>query len=612
MGMGRMRMGRPMSDEEKQEKPQLTAAFLKRIFSWLLPFAPQMILVLICILAAALLDLQPALLSGRIIDEGFIDGNFNLLVILVAASFGVTIASNLISILQSWLSNYVAFNIQKNMRNQMFRHLQEMAYRFFSESKPGDIITRMTSDIDGIGNVIEGSLTSLLSNSAVLVTSLFAMYQKNWILATVGMLILPLFILPTRAVSKKRWELTAQVQEKRDEGNQILNESLSVSGQLLTKLFTNEDVISARFAVNNEDTVKLRIRESLAGRWFRMTITVLTSMGPMFIYLVGGLLMMKYGNTDLTVGDITVMVALLTRLYRPVNSLLGIQVELVRAGVLFSRIFNYLDLPVEIKNAPDAMTPDAMQGHIVFDNVRFGYSRDKEVLHGVSFDAPSGSTVAIVGPSGSGKTSITNLIDRLYDSTGGLITIDGIDIRKLDLKFLRANVGIVTQESYLFNGTIRENLLFAKADATLPEMESACESAHILELINSLPKGFDTVVGNRGVKLSGGEKQRLAIARIILKNPRIVIFDEATSSLDSISENLIQKAMGPLLSNRTGIVIAHRLSTIVSSDKILVVKDGLIVEQGTHTELLEDAGVYADLFAMQFEAAFADQNQQTP
>ncbi len=608
-GRGRMAGLRPMTEEEKKDLPKITRPFLRRVFSYLLPYYPHLILVLLAILVAAVLDLLPAILTGRIIDDGFIGGDLRILVILIAVSFAVLLASNLVGMLQSWLNALISQRIIRDMRNQMYAHLQQMSHRFFTDNRQGEAITRMTSDIGGVQSVISGTLVNTLSNLAILLTSAVAMFRKNWILALVGLVIVPLLVLPTRSVGRRRWKLTEEAQEKQDEINQILNETLNVSGQQLVKLFTNEAWEYRRYTRTNEDIYRLSLKESMAGRWFRVAINTFTNTGPILIYLVGGLLMLKFGYLELTVGDITVMVALLSRLYRPVNLLLGIQVDFIRAMALFSRIFNYLDLPVEIKNKPDAFVPASIKGDLSFAKVSFSYNEGQPVLTDISFTVKAGKTVAIVGPSGAGKSTIIALIPRLYDVGGGQVLLDGRDVRDLDLKALRQSIGVVTQESYLFNGTIRENLLYAKPDAQASEQVAACREANIHDFISSLPDGYDSLVGNRGVKLSGGEKQRLAIARAILKDPRLLILDEATSSLDSISESLIQQAIEPLLKERTSLVIAHRLSTIMAADEIIVLDKGMIVEQGSHKELLAKNSLYTKLYQTQFQAVIKAHSQ---
>lgn len=595
--------------EEKAQRPEVSRALLLRILSWLKPYRGRLLLSLLIIVAASVLNVLPSILTGRIIDEGFIAGDFNLLLGLVLAAVAVMLVSSLLGLVENYLNNWVSENIGKDMKNKMYAHLLRLSQSFYTTNKQGDIITRMTGDIAGVQRVVTGTLTGTVANVAVLLSSVVAMVQKNWLLALVGLAILPLFILPTKFVGKKRWQITLAAQEKNDEANQILNETLSVSGQQLVKIFTNEDKEYQNFATTNEEIRKLNLKESMAGRWFRMAISTFTNIGPMLIYLIGGVLILKNGNTNLTVGDVTVMVSLLTRMYRPVSSLLGVQVDFFRALALFERIFTYFDLPVEIESKTEALIPQEVRGELRFENVDFAYSSDKPLLQDVTFTVPPRNMTAIVGASGAGKSTITNLLMRLYDVDGGSISIDGLDIRDLDLNFLRSNIGMVTQDAYLFNGSIRENLLYARADATEEELIAACREANIFDLIETLPQGLNTVVGNRGIKLSGGEKQRLSIARVILKDPAIIIFDEATSALDSISEGLIQEAIEPLLKGRSSLVIAHRLSTILAADQILVMDDGRIVQQGTHGDLIEENGVYRALYEAQFKKLLAEKDR---
>ena len=596
-------MGRGfLTEEEKKNAPKVTRPLLKRIFSYLTPYWKQLLLVFLCIILSSVLALMPSILTGKIIDDGLIGRNMKALVTLIVLSLALTLGSNLIGGAESYLNTWIAQHITFDMRNQMFRHLQSMSQRFFTSSNQGDIITRMTSDIDGVQSVITNTFTSILSNSITLVVALIAMLQKNWILALVGMVIVPLFTLPTRMAGKTRWTLTREAQECNDEINGILNETLSVSGQLLVKLFTREDYEYSRYEEMNRKMIGLNIRERMAGRWFFVIITTFSSIGPMLLYLVGGILMMKY-DSSLAVGDISVLVALLGRMYGPVNSLLNIQVDWIRSMALFTRIFEYFDMPVEIRNAEHPISPKRTRGEVRFEHVFFHYDPEREILKDINFTLKAGKSIAIVGPSGSGKSTIVNLIPRLYDVVSGRVLFDGYDVRRLDLEYLRSSIGVVTQETYLFNGTIRENLLYANPDATTEQIEEACRKANIYEFIENQPDKLDTIVGNRGLKLSGGEKQRLSIARVLLRDPALLIFDEATSALDSISENLIQEAIDPLIDSRTSILIAHRLSTILAADEILVVKDGEIVERGEHKDLVKAGGVYAQLYETQFKRA---------
>ena len=594
-----------LTDEEKQNAPKITKELLLRVFSYLKPYRKQMALVLLCIAIASVCSLFPSILTGNIIDVltgknlgGWIGEGISALVRLILVSLALHFASNLISVGQTYLNNWIAQHISFDMRNQMYRHLQKMSQRFFTSANQGDIITRMTSDISGVESVVSNTFTSILSNSITLVVALIAMFQKNWILALVGMVVVPLFTLPTRMAGKTRWKLAGKAQECNDEINGILNETLSVSGQLLVKLFGREKAEYDRYEEANGRMIRLRIREQMAGRWFFM----LTTIGPMLLYLVGGILMMKYDH-NLSVGDITVLVALLNRMYGPVNSLLNVQVDWIRSMAMFTRIFEYYDMKPEIDDKPDAKELTNAKGEIVFDRVNFSYDGERQILKNISFTLHSGDCVAIVGPSGSGKSTIVNLIPRLWDVTDGTVTFDGRDVRDWTLHSLRSEVGVVTQETYLFNGTIRENLLYAKPEATEEEMIEACRKANIYDFIERQPDGLDTMVGTRGLKLSGGEKQRISIARALLKDPALLIFDEATSALDSISEAAIQAAINPLIEERTSILIAHRLSTILAADEILVVRDGEIVERGKHKDLVHAGGTYQELYETQFSKA---------
>ena len=604
MGFGRGGRGF-LTEEERKNQPKVTGALLKRILSYLLPYKGQLALVVLCIVVSSVMSILPSVLTGRIIDEGLIGRDLPRLVTLIILSLLVTFGSNLIGVAESYINTWIAQHITFDMRNKMYLHLQKMSQKFFTTNNQGDIITRMTSDISGVQQIITGTLTSIFSNSITLIVALVAMYQKNWMLATLGVLVVPLFTIPTRSAGKTRWSLTRDAQSCNDEMNGILNETLSVSGQLLVKLFGKEDVEYNRYENVNRKMIKLNIKESMAGRWFRVAIGTFSSIGPMLLYLVGGILIMKT-DSSISVGDITVFVALLGKMYGPVNQLLNIQVDWIRSMAMFTRIFEYFDMPVEIENAPDAIIPDSDPNHIVngeveFQHVDFSYNPERKILDDVSFKLKAGDCIAIVGPSGSGKSTLINLIPRLYDVEKGSVLFDGTDVRKLDLAFLRRNIGIVSQETYLFNGSIRENLLYAKPDATEDELIEACKRANIYDFIESQDSGLDTMVGNRGLKLSGGEKQRISIARVLLKDPALLIFDEATSALDSISESKIQEAIDPLVEERTSILIAHRLSTILAADEILVIKDGKIAERGTHENLVKAGGVYTELYETQFK-----------
>ena len=593
--------GRFLTEEENASRPKVTKELLARIGAHLVPYWKQLFLSLLCVTASSILNLYPAILTGRIIDEGLIGQNLPVLLQLIVLSLGVTFSANLIGVLESWLNAWISQHVTFDMRNRMFRHLEKMPQQFFTSGSQGDIITRMTSDIDGVESVISNTFTSILSNAITLTAAIVAMMHKNVLLAVLGMLVVPLFVIPTRKAGKTRWTLTREAQACNDRINGILGETMSVSGQLLVKLFGREDYEYDRYERENREMISYHIRERMAGRWFRVAISTFAGVGPMLLYLAGGILMIR-GGSGLTVGDITVLVTLLSRMYGPVNQLLNIQVDWIRAMALFTRIFNYLDMPVEIESPADAVIPEKATGAVTFSHVDFAYEKkeDSLILRDVSFFLEPGKSIAIVGPSGAGKSTIVNLIPRLYDVLGGSVCVDGIDVRQLDLSWLRNNIGIVTQDTYLFNGSLRDNLLYAKPDASEEELIEVCKKANIYEMIRALPQGFDTLVGNRGLKLSGGERQRISIARVLLKDPALLIFDEATSALDSISEASIQKAIDPLIRTRTSILIAHRLSTILAADKILVVKDGRIVEQGSHAELLGNGSIYSELYRTQY------------
>ena len=589
-----------LTDEEKKNLPTVSRDLLLRILSYLKPYWAQFLLVFVTILLSAVLGLLPSIITGRIVDEALVGQNMQLLVKLLALAFVTLSASQIISVLESYINAWISQRIIFDMKNQMYDHLQHMPHAFFTSEKQGDIITRMNTDISGVSTVISGTLSSIVSNVATVVTTLSALFAMSWKLALVGIVVIPLLILPTKSVGKKRYQILTDAQAKNDEMNQLINETLSVSGSLLVKLFTREKREYERFVAVNEEVTQLSLREQNSGRWFRVLMGMFTQVGPLLIYFAGGWFIISQADPALTVGTITATVSLINRLYRPVESLLNIHVDFTRSLALFTRIFDYFDLENPITSPKNGRRPDVTDADIRYEHVSFSYDPEKPLLSDIDFTVPGGKMYAIVGPSGSGKSTVVNFIPRLYDVLGGRVTIAGVDVRDFDLNYLREQIGVVTQDSYLFNGTIRENLLYAKEDATEEEIEAACYIANLSEFLASQPEGLDTMVGNRGLKLSGGEKQRLSIARVILKDPKILILDEATSALDSITENAIQDALEALMEGRTSIVIAHRLSTILKADRILVVKDGVIAEQGSHEELLARNGTYRELYETQF------------
>lgn len=594
-----------LTEEEKANKPKVTKALLLRIAGYLKPYWLQFLFVFLAILLSATIGLLPSIITGRIVDHALIERNLSELIHLCLAALGAIAVSQIIGLVENYINSWISQRIIYDMKNQMYGHLQQMPHAFFTSEKQGDIITRMNTDIGGVSTVISGTLTNIVKNLATIVTTTVALFTMNWQLAIVGMLIIPLLILPSRIVGNTRFRLLTASQAKQDEMNQIINETLSVSGSMLVKLFTREKEEYANFERANGEAMKISLKEARSGRWFFVVMGMFTQVGPLLIYLAGGLIMLKVTGSDLSVGTITATVALINRLYRPVESLLNVGVDFTRSLALFTRIFDYLDRPITIKSPENGAKPDLTQEDIVYDHVEFSYDEEKPLLTDVSFTVPGGRMYAIVGPSGSGKSTVVNMLPRLYDVSGGSVSVAGVDVRDMDLTWLRSQIGVVTQDTYLFNGTVLDNLRYAKQDATMEEIEEACKKANIHDFIIKQPHGYDTEVGNRGLKLSGGEKQRLSIARVILKDPKILILDEATSALDSISENAIQDALESMMEGRTSIVIAHRLSTILKANRILVVSDGKIAEQGTHEELLAQNGVYRELYETQFRTVIS-------
>ncbi len=589
---------------ETNEKPNITKALLSRIISYFKPYWKLISVMFLAIIVTSALGVVPSFLTKNIIDVALPEENLKLLIFLVLLMFGTQILNGLVSVGQSFLNTLVSKNIIRDLRTGMYRHLQNMSLKFFSDAKTGEITSRINNDIGGIENVFSNTFIQLLQGIFVFAITAVTLFYTNWQLAIVSMLTLPLFLAPTRKVGKARWQIAKEAQAKLAELTTIGMETLNVSGTMLIKLFTKETDKCKEFEKVNNEVTSLGIRETVVGRWFVMTLQTFVSIGPMLIYLLGGLILIKYQS--ITIGEIVMFVTLVSRLYGPVNIFANIHVDIVRSMALFERIFQYLDLESEISEKKNAIIMDHIKGNIQFDNVSFAYSEKSKTLKNVDLSIEPGQMAAFIGPSGAGKTTITYLVPRLYDVTNGAVRIDGIDIRDMALNSLRSHIGMVTQDTFLFNASIRENLLFARKNATDEDIVHACTMANIHDFIVSLPQGYDTVVGDRGIKLSGGEKQRISIARTLLKNPTIVIFDEATSALDSNSETLVQKAVEPLLKSRTSLVIAHRLSTIMSADVIFVVNDGKIVEHGKHIDLLKIGGIYKELYDKQFKTVEND------
>lgn len=584
------------SEDDKEVK--ISKEILVRILKYFNPFWKQLLLAIILLFIVSLLGLIPPIMTKNIIDKALPQKSMYLLIIYILACIGATVLKELVSVGQNYINTWISKHIIYNIKNNMYDHLQRMSMNFFSLSKPGEIITRMTSDIEGIQDIFKTTVVNALSSILTIVTTMVALLSMNYKLAIISMIILPVFILPTRKVGKYRWKITLDSQRMLGELNQLVQETLSISGSTLMKIFTKEKDAYNQFENTNKKVIKLQIKESLAGRWFFMTMSIFITLGPMIIYLYGGYLFMQ---DKMSIGEIVAFVTLLDRLYRPVTQLSNIHIDVTRSLALFQRIFDYFDMEEEKGDKINAKDLKDIKGYIEFNNVSFSYKNGLEVLHNINFSIEPDTMTALVGASGVGKTTVTNLIPRLYEISEGSIKIDEIDIKDVKLHSLRSQIGIVMQEPYLFNDTIEANLRYGREDATDEEIIEACKSAYIHDFIMSLPEKYKTIVGNRGVKLSGGEKQRISIARVILKNPRILILDEATSSLDSVSEMYIQKALVPLLKGRTSIVIAHRLSTVLSADNILVFEDGRVVQSGKHEDLLVEGGLYKKLYDTQFK-----------
>lgn len=596
---------RGLTAEEKAAAPKFTKELGLRILSYLKPYKVKFAIVIVVVLVSAALGVVPSLLTGKMVDDGLLAGNFRVLVELIIASFLVTVVSNALGLLETWLNTSIAQGIIYDMKTQMYTHFQKQPYQYFVESKQGEIVTRMTGDVNGVQSAVSTTMTNSIKNVGTIIVSIVALFQCNWVLALTGMAIVPFFILPARVTGKRRWIIARESQEKYDEANSILGETLSESGILLVWLFGKQKREADRFKGVSSDLYSLNIREMLAGRSFFMFINIFTNFGPLLLYLVGGILMLRMeGGPQVTVGEITAAISILGRIYRPVNELMNVGVDFTRSLALFERIFSTLDMVPSIVDKKGATAPEVIRGEIEYDDVHFAYKEDgPEILQGVSFHVEPGETYALVGSSGAGKSTMISLVPRLYDVLGGAIRIDGKDVRDWPLQELRSHIGFVTQDTFLFNDTIRANLQYAKPDATDDELMDACRRAGIADFIEELKDGLDTVVGNRGVRLSGGEKQRLSLARVILKDPEVILLDEATASLDSVSESHIQEALAPLLKEKTSLVVAHRLSTILDSDRILVLRDGHIVASGKHADLLASSEDYKTFYETQFKAA---------
>lgn len=615
---------KPVDKRNTLGLPAPSSPMLGRTIRLFRPYRFQVVAVSVLILLTASIGVVNPLLIRTVFDDGLFPASggpdMELLWTLAAIMSSIAIANGLMGVLQVYMTNHVGQSVMRDLRDSVYAHLQGMSLGFFTSTRTGEIQSRISNDVGGIQSVVTSTLTDTLSNTVIFLSTLVAMLILSWQLTIVAVATVPFFFALTKFVGKKRRAVTAEAQRSMAEVTAITQETLSVSGIMLAKLFGRQSQEMANFHRHNQEQSDLAVRQQMIGHSFFAVVMTFLSISPAFVYLLAGYLMSGDGPSLVSNGTIIAFTTLQSRLYFPVGRLLQVSVELQSSMALFERIYGYLDLKQDIQDAPDAGPLDLtrVSGGIKFDSVRVNYSRsygepepeeDSQAaeeesrmwaLDGVSLDIPPGQLAAFVGPSGAGKTTLAYLVPRLYDVTEGSVFIDGTDVRKIRQVDLAAIIGFVTQDSYLFHDTMEKNLLYARPEATRDEMVAAAKAAFIHDRIMEMPEGYDTVVGERGFRLSGGERQRLSIARVVLHQPRVLILDEATSALDTVSERYVQAALQPLMHDRTTMVIAHRLSTIIAADVIYVVDRGRIVEHGPHDELLAQGGLYATLYQEQY------------
>lgn len=641
--MGFHTMRSYLNYDKDQDKPEISWALLKRVLAYAQPYSGKASLLVILILLSALLSLVSPLLFRDLIDNALPNKDATRLNWLALGLFTLPVLTGLVDVAQGYLSSVVGEGIISDLRQSLFAHMQRMSMRFFTNTKTGEMMSRLNNDVNGAQRAVTGTLIDLISNIIALVSTLAVMISLDWRLTLAGVIILPLLLLPSRRIGDRLRKITREQLQVLAVMNTLMNETLNVSGALLVKVFGRQKDEVGRF---NQKTVEVRdlgVRRSLMMRWFRLGLGLVGAIGTAVVYWLGGHLVLR---DAFTIGTIVAFSTYLTRLYQPLTALTNARIEFATSMVSFERVFEVLDLPVEVGEKPDAIELNECTGRVQFKDVVFSYesengnasglnnvvrfgrhgsnldvtksgeaagkktngtlteeSQARLVLQDLNFEMEPGKITALVGPSGAGKTTITYLVPRLYDPDEGAVLLDGHDLREIRLSSLPQHIGMVTQETYLFHDSIRANLLYAKPKATQEELENACRIANIHDFIAEMPEGYNTIVGERGYRLSGGEKQRIAIARVVLKNPQVLILDEATSSLDSENEALIQRALERVMEGRTSLVIAHRLSTILAADQILVIDEGKLVQRGTHAELLALGGLYHDLYEKQFSAA---------
>jgi ATP-binding cassette subfamily B protein len=596
--MRSMRGGRkkppPLMDPSRQRDTH-------RILSLFMPYKARLVVVLVMIIASALVSMLNPFLLRDALNEGIVGHDNTVLTVTVLGMVAVAVVSNATSVWQTYLTNVVGQKVMHDLRAGVYRHLQRMSLAFFTRTRSGEVQSRIANDIGGLDSVITTTATTIASNATTVIAALVAMCILDWRLALFSLVFVPPSVYGTRRIGQIRRRITMAQQRQLADLTALVGESLSVSGILLGKTMGRGADLAERFTRESGVIADTEVRSRMAGRWMMGTIQFIFAVQPAIIYWLAGQSFIGHVN----IGTVVAFTTLQTRLLFPINSLLGVQADMEASLALFDRIFEYLDLPVDIEQAPDAtaLDPQAVLGEVSFADVSFHYAtptageQSPWTLQEVALQVPAGTTTAVVGETGSGKTTLGYLVARLYDPQRGAVMIDGVDLRAVTLDSLAATVGVVSQETYLFHSSVRENLRFAKPGASDEEIENAARTARIHDLIVSLPEGYDTVVGERGYRFSGGERQRMAIARTVLRNPPVLVLDEATSALDTQTEYAIQGELERLSEGRTTIVIAHRLSTVRDADQIVVLDHGRIVERGAHDELLERGGYYAALVA---------------
>ncbi|MFF5202224.1 ABC transporter ATP-binding protein [Micromonospora parva] len=592
--MGRDRGHRTVSAEEKTQARQVSLRRIGRLFT---PHRPALAAVTAIIVASSIIAMASPFLLRAVIDRALPQGDVTLLVWLVLGMVAVAAVTSALGVVQTWISTQVGQRVMHRLRTDVFSHLQRQSLGFFTRTRTGEVQSRITNDIGGMQSVVTSTATAVAANLTTVVATAVAMVALSWQLSLVSLVVLPPAIWLTRRVARMRREITAQRQRELADLNVTVEEGLSISGVQLAKTLGTGPALIDRFTASSERLVDLELRSELAGRWRMASMSIIFAAVPAVIYLAAGL---PGTAGTLSIGTLVAFTALQGGLFRPLMGLLNVGVSLTASLALFARIFEYLDLPVDVADPADPvrLDPARVRGHLRLEDVTFGYpGSDTAALAGITLDVPAGTSLALVGETGSGKSTLAGLVSRLHDPTAGRITVDGVDLRDLRLADLAAIVGVVSQETYLLHTTVRENLRYARPDVTDAEIEDAARAAQIHDLIAGLPDGYDTMVGSRGHRFSGGEKQRLAIARTLLRDPRILVLDEATSALDTETERAVQRAFDVLAQGRTTITIAHRLSTIRDADQIAVLDHGRIVEAGTHDSLLDRNGRYATLAA---------------